>query len=304
MWSHELQHQASLAIINSPSLLKLTSTESVMPSNHLILCCPLSPLPSIFPRIGVFSNESVFRIRWPKYWSLTFSISSSNEYSGLISFRIDWFDLLAIQGTVKSLLQHHSSKASILLRSAFFMVQLSHPYTTTRKAIALTIWTFVDKVTSLLFNTLSRFVIAILPRCRRLLISWLQSPSSVILVPNKMKSDTVWTYSPSICHEVIGLYVMILDFWRLSLSQLFHSLSPSSRGSLVPLYFQPIKWYHVHIWDCWYFSQQSWFQLVIHPAQHFARLHFHKMYSRSWRWWRTGKPGMMQSMGSQRGEHD
>ena len=145
------------------------------PSNYLILCCPLLLLPSIFPSIRVFSSESVLPIRWPKYWSFSFSISPSNEYSGLISFRIDWFHLLAVQGTLKSLLQHHSAKASILQHSAFFMVQLSHPYMTTGKTVALTIWTFVIKVVSLFFNILSRFVIAFLPRSKRLLISQLQS---------------------------------------------------------------------------------------------------------------------------------
>ena len=175
--------QASLYIINSQSLLKLMSIESVMPSNHLILCPPFLLLPSIFPRIRVFSNESVLHIRWPKYWSFTFSISPSNKYSGLISFRMDCFDLLAIQGTLKSL-QHHSSKASILLHSAFFIVQLSHPYMTTGKTIALTRQTFVGKVMSLLFNMLSRLVIAFLPRSKRLFISWLQSPSAVILEPS------------------------------------------------------------------------------------------------------------------------
>ena len=159
--------------------------ESVMPSNHLILYSPLLLLPSIFPSIKVFSNGSVLPIRWPKYWSFSFSISPSNEYSELISLRIDWLDLLAVQGTLKSLLQYHSSKASILWHSAFFMVQLSHPYMITRKTIALIIWTFVSKLMSLLFNMLSRFVIAFLPRSRCLLISWLQSPSAVILVPNK-----------------------------------------------------------------------------------------------------------------------
>ena len=147
------------------------SIKSVMPSNHLILCCPLLLLPLIFPSIRVFSNESALHIRWPKDWSFSFSISSSSEYSGLISFRIDWFDLLAVQGTLKSLLQHHSSKPSILQRSTFFTVQLSHPYMTTGKTIALTIWTFVGKVMSLFFNTLSRFVIAILSRSKYLLIS-------------------------------------------------------------------------------------------------------------------------------------
>ena len=156
-----------------------------MPSNHLILHRPLLLLPSIFPSIRVFSNESVLCIRWPKYWSFSFTINPSNEYSGLISFRIDWFDLLAVQGTLKSLLQHYSSKASILQRSAFFIVQLSHPYMTTGKTIALTIRIFVGKVMSLLFNILSRLVIAFLPRSKHLLISWLQSPSAVVLEPRK-----------------------------------------------------------------------------------------------------------------------
>ena len=175
-----------------------------MPSNHLILSHLLLLLPSIFSSIRVFSNESVLPIRWPKYWSFSFSISPSNEYSGLISFRIDWLDLLAVQGTLKSLLQHHSSKASILRCSAFFMVQLSHPYMTTVKTIALTRWTFVGKVKSLLFNRLSRLVITFLPRSNSLLISWLQSPSAVILEPSKINSVTVSTVSPSICHEVMG----------------------------------------------------------------------------------------------------
>ena len=154
-----------------------------MPSNHLILCHPLLLLPSIFPSIRVFSNESFLPIRWPKYWSFSFSISPSNEYSGLISFRMYWLDLLAVQGTLKSLLQHHRSKASVLQCSAFFIVQLSHPYMTTGKTIALTRWTFVSRVMSLLFNMLSRLVIAFLPRSKHLLISWLQSPSAVILEP-------------------------------------------------------------------------------------------------------------------------
>ena len=157
-----------------------------MPSNHLILCHPLLLLPSIFPSIRVFSNELVLCIRWPKYWSFNFSISPSNAYSGLIFFRMDWLDLLVVQGTLKSLLQHHSSKASMLLCSTFFIVQLSHPYMTTGKTIALTRWTFVDQVMFLLFNMVSRFVIAFLPRSKRLLISWLQSPSAVILEPKKI----------------------------------------------------------------------------------------------------------------------
>ena len=162
------------------------SIESVMPSNHFILCCPLL-LPSIFPNIRVFSNESALRIRWPKYWSFSFSIIPSKEHPGLISFRMDWLDLLAVQGTLKSLLQHHSSKASIPQCSAFFIVQLSHRYMTTGKTIALTRWTFVGKVMYLLFNMLSRLVITFLPRSKHLLILWLQSPSAVILEPPKIK---------------------------------------------------------------------------------------------------------------------
>ena len=180
--------QSSLSITNSWSLLKLMSIESVMPSNHLILCHSLLLLPSIFPIFRVFSNESVLHIRWQNYWSFSFSISPSNKYSGLISFRMDWLNLLAVQGTLKSLLQHHSSKASILRHSAFFIVQLSHPYMTTRKTIALIRQNFVGKVMSLLLNMLSRLVIAFLPRNKRLLISWLESPSAVILEPKKIKS--------------------------------------------------------------------------------------------------------------------
>ena len=192
--------QASLSITNSRSLLRLMSVESVMPTNHLILCHPLLLLPSIFPSIRVFSNESVLCIRWPKYWSFSFSISPSNEYSGLISFRMGWLDVLAVQGTLKSLLQHHSSKTSILWHSAFLIVQLSYPYVTTGKIIALTRRTFVDKVMSLLLNMLSRLVIAFLPRSKHLLISWLQSPFTVILEPKKVKSVTVSIVSTSICH--------------------------------------------------------------------------------------------------------
>ena len=158
-----------------------------MPSNYLILCHPLLLLPSIFPSIRVFSNESALRIRWPKYWSFSFNISPSNEHPGLISFRMDWLDLLAVQGTLKSLLQHHSSKASVLRRPAFFILQLSHPYMTTGKTIALTRQTFIGKVMSLLFTMLSRLVIAFLPRSKCLLISWLQSPSTVILEPKKIR---------------------------------------------------------------------------------------------------------------------
>ena len=197
-------HQASLSITNSRSLLKLMSIESVMPSSHLILCRPLLLLPPIFPSIRVFSNESALPMRWPKYWSFSFSISPSSEPLGLISFRMDWLDLLEVQGTLKSLLQHHSSKAPNFWCSAFFTVQLSHPNMTTGKTIALTKWTFVGKGMSLLFNMLSRLVVTFLPRSKRLLISWLQSPCAMILEPPKIKSDTVSTVSPSISHEVMG----------------------------------------------------------------------------------------------------
>ena len=192
--------QASMSITNSRSPPKPMSIESVMPYNHFILCRPLLLLPSIFPSISVFSNESALCIKWPKYWSFSFNISPFNEHPGLISFRMDWFDLLAVQGTLKSLLQHHSSKALILRHSALFIVQLSHPYMTTGKTIALTRWTFVDKVTSLLFNMLSR----------------LQSPSAVILELRKIKSDPVSTVSPPICHEMMGPDAMILVFWMFS----------------------------------------------------------------------------------------
>ena len=168
-----------------PESTQTMSIESVMLSNHLILCCPLLLMPSIFPSIKVFSSESALHIMWPKYWTFSFNISPSNEYSGLISFRMDWLDLLAVQGTLQSLLQHHSSKASILRHSAFFIVQLSYLYMTTGKTIALTRRTFVGKVMSLLFNMLSRLVITFLPRSKHLLISWLKSPSAVILEPKK-----------------------------------------------------------------------------------------------------------------------
>ena len=196
--------QASLSITNSWSLLKLMSIESVMPSNHFILCRPLLLPPSVFPSIRVFSKESVLRIRWPKYWSFSFNFSPSNEDSRLTSFRMDWLNLLAVQRTLKSLLQHRNSKASILRCSAFFVVQLSHLYMTTGKTIALTKRNFVDKAMSLLSNMWSRLVIAFLPRSKHLLISWLQSPSAVILEPKKIKSVTVSIVSPSICHEVMG----------------------------------------------------------------------------------------------------
>ena len=205
--------QASLFITNSWSLLKFMPIESVMSPNHLIFCRLLLLPPSIFlPSIRVFCSESALCIRWPKCWSFNFHISPSSEYSGLISFRMDWLDLLAVQGTLKSLLQHHSSKASILQCSAFFIIQLSHLHMTTGKTIALTRWTFVGKVMSLLFNMLSRLIITFLPRSKRLLISWLQSPSAVILEPRKIRSATVSTVYPSTCHEVMGPDAMIFVF--------------------------------------------------------------------------------------------
>ena len=221
--------QAYLSITNSQSSLRLMSIESVVPFSHLILYCPLLLLPPIPPSIRVFSNESTLCMRWLKYWSFSFSIIPSKEIPGLISFRMDWLDLLAIQGTLKSLLQHHTSKASILRHSACFTVQLSHPYMTTGKTIALTRWTFVGKVMSLLLNMLSRLFITFLPRNKCLLISWLQSPSAVILEPQNIKSDTVSTVSPSISHDMMGPDAMIFEYWALS--QLFHSpLSLSSEA--------------------------------------------------------------------------
>ena len=192
-----------------------------MSSSHLILCHPLLLLLPIPPSISVFSNESTLHMRWPKYWNFSFSVSPSNEHPGLISFRMDWLDLLAVQETLKSLLRHHSSKASIFQHSDLFTIQLSHPYMTTGKTIALTRWTFAGKAMSLLFNMLSRLVITFLPRSKRLLISLLQSPSVVILEPQKIKSDTVSTVSSSISHEVMRPDAMILVFWMLSFKPTF-----------------------------------------------------------------------------------
>ena len=206
--------QASLSITNSQSLLKLMSIKPVMPSNHLILGHPLLLLSPIPPSIRVFSNESTLHMSWPKYWSFSFSISPSNEHPGLISFKMDWLDLLAVQGTLKSLLQQHSSKASILLHSAFFIVQLSPPYMTTGKTIALTRQTFVGKVMSLLFNMLSRLVITFLPRSKRLLISWLQSPSVVIL---ERPQNKVWHCFPIYLSSSDGTRCHDLSFLNVEL---------------------------------------------------------------------------------------
>ena len=194
LWPHGLQHTRLPILHYLPEFAQLMFIELMMPANYLILCHPLLLLPSIFPSIRVFSNESALHIRWPKYQSFSFSINPSNEYLVTISFRIDWFVLLVVQGTLKSLLQHHNLNASVLWHSVFFMVQLSHPFLTMKITIALTIWTFVGKVLTLLFNTLSRFVISFLPKINHLLISWLQSPSTVILEPNKKKSVTASTF--------------------------------------------------------------------------------------------------------------
>ena len=216
------------------------SIKSVTPYNHLIICRPLLLLPSIFPSIRVFTNESILYNRRPKYWSFSFNISPYNEYSGLISSKMDWFDLFVVQGTLKSLLQHNISKTSVLQHSAFFVIQLSHPYMITGKTIALTRWTFVCKVMSLLFNMLSSLVIAFLPRSKYVLISWLQSPSAVIWEPKKIKSLAVSIVSPSISYEEMGPDATILVFCMLSFKLTFHSpLFLSSRGSLVLLHFLP-----------------------------------------------------------------
>ena len=224
LWPHRMQHTSLPCPSPSPGIHS-NSCWMVIPSSHLILCHSPLLLPSIFFNIRVFSNESALCIMWPNYWCFSFSISSSNEHLGLISFRMNGLDLLAVQGTLKSLLQHHSLKASILLHSAFFLVQLSHPYMTTGKTIALTRRTFVGQVMSLLFNMLSRLVITFLPRSKHLLISWLQSPSAVILEPKKIKFVTVSTVSPSICCEVMGPDA--ISFWMLSFKPALNGLSPS-----------------------------------------------------------------------------
>ena len=232
--------QASLSFAISQSLLKLMSIKSVMPSSHLILCHPLlQVLPSIFPSIRVFSNDSALCIRWPKYWRFSFSISPSNEYSGLISFRMDWLDFLAVQGTLQESSPTPQFKSINSSVSAFFIVQLSHSYMTTGKTIAWTRWTFVSKVMSLLFNMLSRLVIAFLPRNKSFLISWLQSLSTVILEPKKIKYVTVSTLSTSIYRELMGLVAMILVFWLFDWLNLFLECF--------------IECFWKTIYTCWYF---------------------------------------------------
>ena len=266
---HEAR-QVSLYITNSRSLLKLMSNESVMPSNHFILCRPLFLLLSIFPNIRVFSNKSDLRISWPKYWSFSFSISPSNEHAWLISFRMDWLGLLAVQGlsgvfsstTVRSI----NSLELCLLYGPSLMS--GHDYW---KNHSLIIQTFVSKVMSLIFNMLSRFFIAFLPRRKDLLISWLQSPFAVILEPKKVKSAIVSIVSSSICHEVMGLDALILVFWMLSFKTAFSLSSFTFIKWLInssPL--SAIKMVSSAYWGCWYFSCHSWFQLVSHPAWHFT----------------------------------
>ena len=267
--------QASLSITNSQNLLRLMSIELVMPSNHLILCCPHLLPPSIFPSIGVFLNESALCIRWPKYWSFSFNIRPSNEYSGQISLRIDWFDLLAVQGTLKSLLQHHSLKTSILQRSAFFIVQLSHPYMTTGKTTALTRWTFVSKVMSLLFNMLSKLVIAFLPRSKHLLILCLQSSSALNLEPKKIKTVNVYIVSPSICHEVMGPDAMILVFWMLSFKPAF-SLSSFT---FIERLFNSSLLSAVRVVSSAYLRVLIFLQAILIPACVSSSPAFHMMYS-------------------------
>ena len=250
MWPHGLQSSRLLCPLLSPGVCSNSGPLSWW--CHLTISFSVITFSSClqsFPTSG--SYESALLIWWPKYWSFSFSISPSNEYSGLISFRTDQFDLLAIQGTLKSFLQYHNLKASVLWCSAFFMGQLSHLHMTTGKTIALTRWTFVGKVMSLLFNMLSRFVIAFLPRSKHLLISWLK----------RIKSATVSTFSPSTCRELMGLDAMILSILNVEFqARFFTPLSPSSRQeALVPLCFLLLEWYHLHIWGCWYFSSQSWF---------------------------------------------
>ena len=236
---------------------------------------PSHPLLSLsLPAFNLSQHQSLqmsqFFIGWPKYWSFSFNISPSNEYSGLISFMMDWLDLLAVQGTLKSLFWHHSSKASILRHSAFFIVQLSHPYMTTGKSIALTRWTFVDKVVSLLFNMLSRFVLAFLPRSKWLLISWLQSPSAVILEPKKIKSVTISIVSPSLRHAVMGPDAMILVFWMFSFKPTFSLSSFIFIKRLFSSSLSAIRVVSSAYLMLWYFSWQFWFHLVLHPAWHFT----------------------------------
>ena len=264
-WTAE--HQASLSITNSCPLSQWchpTISSSAVPFSSCL------PRRRIFPSIRVFSNESALCIRCPNYWSFSFSISPSNEYSGLIFFRMDWLDLLAVQATLKSLLQHHSSKASILQHLAFFIVQLSHPYMTIGKAIALTRWIFVGKVMSLLFNMMTRLVITFLPRSKHLLISWVLSPSAVILEPLKIKSATVSTVSLPICHKVMEPNAMILVFWMLSFKSTFLLSSFTFTKRLFTSSLSVIRVVSSAYLRLLIFLPTTWFQLVLHPSQCFS----------------------------------
>ena len=236
--------QASVSFTISQSLFKLISIELMIPSNHLILCHPLLLLPSVFPNIRVVYKESALHIRWPEYWA--------SVLAPVLSMNIQGWHPLGFTGLTSLL----SKGLSRVFSNTSSLTQFSHLYMTTEKTITLTIWTFISKMMSLFFNMLSRFVIAFLPLSKCLLISWLQSPSTVILEPKEIKSATVSIFSPFICHEMVGSDAMVLVFWMLSF-QLAFLLSPSSRGSLVPLCFLPLEWYHLHIWGYWYFSRQS-----------------------------------------------
>ena len=269
---HELQHARPPCPLPTPRVYSNSSPLSrwwhPTISSSVV---PFSACPQSFPASGSYSNESALHLRWPEYWS--FNISPSNEYSGLISLKMDWFDLLAVQGTLKSLLQHHSSKASIFWHSAFFIVQLSHPYVTTGKTIALTRWIFVDKVMFLLFNMLSRLVIAFLPRSKRLLISWLQSPSAVILEPPKIKSVAVSIVSPSICHEVMGPDTMIWVFWMLSFKPTF------SLSSFTFKVFSSSSLSAVRVVSSVYLRLLIFLPAILIPAYASSSPAFHMMYS-------------------------
>ena len=251
------------------------SSESVMPSNHLVLCHPLLLPPSIFPGIRGFSNEPILHIRWPKYWSFSFSIRPSNEYSGLISFRIDWLDLLAVQGTLKSLLQHHSSKASVLQHSGFFIVQLSHSFMTTGKTTALTRWNYDGKIISLLSNMLSRLVIVFLPRSKHLLISRFQSPSAVILEIPKNKVSHCFHCFPIYLHEVMGPEAISFIFWMLSFKPTF----PLSSFTFIKRLFRSSLLSDVRVVSSAYLRLLIFLPTVLIPACASYSLAFHMTYS-------------------------
>ena len=275
LWPHQPQHARPPCPSQTPRVYSNPCPSSQWCHPAIILCCPLLLLPPVPPSIRVFSNESALCMRWPKYWSFSFSISPSNEHPGLISLRMDWLDLLAVQGTLKSLLQHHSSKASILQHSAFFTVQLSHLYMTNGKSIALPRWTFVGKVMSLLFNMLSRLVITFLPRSKRLLILWLQSPSTVILEPKIINSNTVSTVSLSISHEVMGPDAMILVFWMLNFKPTF----PLSSFTFIKRLCSSSSLSAIRVVSSAYLRLLIFLLAILIPACASASSTFHMMYS-------------------------